>query len=85
MTTFHGGLGSNMCTLTQLSIYIYDAKKSVDPPLTLQVKQPYWLVNGHLGIYKHIKLHTFHYWNLAFFCGCKNTQKNANTVRKIFF
>ena len=26
-----------------------------------------------------------HYWNLAFFCVCENTQKNVNTVRKIFF
>ena len=26
-----------------------------------------------------------HYWNLAFFCVCENTQKNTNTVRKIFF
>jgi len=26
-----------------------------------------------------------HYWKLAFFCLYENTQKNVNTVRKIFF
>ena len=25
-----------------------------------------------------------HYWKLAFFCVCENTQKNANTVRNFF-
>ena len=26
-----------------------------------------------------------HYWNLAFFCVCENTQKNTNTIRKNIF